>query len=63
MIVNLVPYVDFLHVIIMTLKLWPIKIWPHYRNLEFDQLYCINELLAKDDLLVSKTFFGYEEAL
>ena len=33
------------------------------RKLEFDQLYCINELLANDVLLVSKIFLGYEEAL
>ena len=29
----------------------------------FDQLYCINELLANDVLLVSKILLGYEEAL
>ena len=63
MIVNLVPYVDFLHVIIMTLKLWPIKIWPHYRNLEFDQLYCIHSLLANDVFLVCTIVLVYEEAL
>ena len=63
MIVNLVPYVDFLDVIIMTLKLWPIKIWPHYRNLEFDQLYCIHSLLANDAFLVCTILLVYEEAL
>ena len=31
--------------------------------LKFDQLYCINELLANDVLLVSKILLGYEEAL
>ena len=29
----------------------------------FDQLYCINEVLANDVLLVSKILLGYEEAL
>ena len=31
--------------------------------LKFDQLYCINEELTNDDLLVSKILLGYEEAL
>ena len=33
------------------------------RKLKFDQLYCINEKLANDVLLVSKIILGYEEAL
>ena len=33
------------------------------RKLKFDQLYCINELLANDVLLVCKLLLGYEEAL
>ena len=33
------------------------------RKLKFDQLYCINEQLANDFLLVSKILLGYEEAL
>ena len=32
-------------------------------KLKFDQLYCNNELLESDVLLVSKIFLGYEEAL
>ena len=32
-------------------------------RLRFDQLYCINELLANYFLLVSKILLGYEEAL
>ena len=32
-------------------------------SLEFDQLYCVNELLANDVLMVSKILLGYEEAL
>ena len=30
---------------------------------KIDQLYCINEQLANDVLLVSKIILGYEEAL
>ena len=33
------------------------------RKLKFDQLYCINEKLANDVLLVSKILLGYEKAL
>ena len=33
------------------------------RKLKFDQLYCINEWLPNDVLLVSKILLGYEEAL
>ena len=32
-------------------------------KLKFDQLYCINEQLANDVLLVFKKLLGYEEAL
>jgi hypothetical protein len=32
-------------------------------KLKFDQLYCINELLANGVLLVSKILLDYEEAL
>ena len=33
------------------------------RKLKFDQLYCINELLANDVLLVSKILLDNKEAL
>ena len=32
-------------------------------KLKFDQLYCINEYLANDVLLISKILLGYEKAL
>ena len=35
----------------------------HDRNLKFEQLYCINELLANDVLLVFKILLGFNEAL
>ena len=39
-----------------------ISIWRSYK-LKFDQLYCINEQLANDVLLVAKILINYDEAL
>ena len=47
----------------MIMRVWPKNQIPKHRTFKFDRLYCINQYLANDILLVSRILFGYEEAL